>query len=160
HWRGTGTSVKLSKLMPVRLTPEERLLRLCLRSPSAQRDAELGALLAQVSPELLVERAREHGVTAKLGAALGALDYVPETLVQVVAESKQLWAGRALDSARQLLKAVEALKAQKIPVLAFKGPLLAQQVYGAPGEREFLDLDLLVHPSDVDRAVEALKPLG
>lgn len=47
-----------------------------------------------------------------------------------------------------------------IQFLALKGPVLAQQLYGHPGMRQFGDLDLLVRPRDVARARLVLIKLG
>jgi hypothetical protein len=47
-----------------------------------------------------------------------------------------------------------------VKLLVFKGPLLSQQLYGDPHLRDFSDLDLLVAPEDVDRAIAILAALG
>ena len=46
------------------------------------------------------------------------------------------------------------------PALAFKGPVLAQRLYGDVAAREYCDLDLLVRPADVWPAILALRKLG
>ena len=44
------------------------------------------------------------------------------------------------------------LEAEGIPVLVYKGPAVALEAYGDLALREFEDLDLLIHPEDVERA--------
>src|SRR6266576_6247419 len=47
-----------------------------------------------------------------------------------------------------------------LPLLAFKGPVLSQQLYGDPGLRSFSDLDVIVAPRDADAAEALLRGLG
>jgi hypothetical protein len=53
-----------------------------------------------------------------------------------------------------------ALAEADVPVVAFKGPALSQQVYGDAGLRIFCDLDLLVPAARVGRAREVLLGAG
>jgi hypothetical protein len=52
------------------------------------------------------------------------------------------------------------LKEKGVPVIAFKGPLLARAAYGDLGLREFIDLDILVRPSDLRISRELLFSQG
>lgn len=56
----------------------------------------------------------------------------------------------------RLLEIVRFLNENDIPVLPFKGPVLAIQAYGDPALRQYGDLDILVRPADFKRAVELL----
>lgn len=47
-----------------------------------------------------------------------------------------------------------------IPLLAWKGPTLALQLWGDLGHRQFRDLDLLVHPQGIGPAVALLEGRG
>jgi hypothetical protein len=49
---------------------------------------------------------------------------------------------------------------QQFPVLPFKGPILAQSLYGDPGLRSFSDLDLLISSADFKGAKQALAEIG
>jgi Uncharacterised nucleotidyltransferase len=49
---------------------------------------------------------------------------------------------------------------QQFPVLPFKGPMLAQSLYGDPGLRSFSDLDLLISSTDFGQAKQALAEIG
>ena len=62
---------------------------------------------------------------------------------------------------RAILRDVMArLDTENIPHLVLKGPVLAYGVYGDPATRTMADLDLLVRPSDLDRALAALQRDG
>jgi len=61
---------------------------------------------------------------------------------------------------RSLVRAVEALEARAVPVLAFKGVILSRTLHGRVGVRDSEDTDLLVAPGDLPRAGEALASLG
>jgi hypothetical protein len=56
---------------------------------------------------------------------------------------------------------LEALKKANIPVIVLKGWALIQTIYGGNhGHRIYEDIDILVHPQDVDAAEVTLKKLG
>ncbi|RMF74109.1 MAG: hypothetical protein D6738_07150, partial [Acidobacteria bacterium] len=57
-------------------------------------------------------------------------------------------------------RALEALERAGIAAVAIKGTVLAHLVYDDPAERSLRDVDLLVAPADVDRALEVLAGVG
>lgn len=57
-----------------------------------------------------------------------------------------------LDRTRELLRILDLFNAHSIPALPYKGPALAQMLYGNIALREFEDLDVLVRFEDVLRA--------
>lgn len=61
---------------------------------------------------------------------------------------------------QQLIKAHQALTDAGIRALAFKGPVLAQQVYGDFTMRGAGDIDLLVSPDDLEAAYATLEAAG
>ena len=67
---------------------------------------------------------------------------------------------RSLLQFGELLRVQAHLRAEGIPMLFFKGQMLAQQAYGNLGLRSCFDLDLFVHQSDVLRVKAALAGLG
>lgn len=60
----------------------------------------------------------------------------------------------------QLASVIDALAAEGIGALPFKGPVLALQAYGDPAMREYLDLDILVRREHVSRTLSILGDLG
>ena len=69
-------------------------------------------------------------------------------------------ARRSLHLSAELVALLRSFAAADLPVMPLKGPVLAQQVYGAVSLRDFDDLDLLVNPRDVSRAREVLRSRG
>jgi hypothetical protein len=55
---------------------------------------------------------------------------------------------------------LDAFEHARLPVIPLKGPVLAEALYRDPAGRPLTDLDLLVPPAEVDRAVELLTRLG
>lgn len=60
----------------------------------------------------------------------------------------------------QLRGVLAAFERADVPVIPLKGPLLAERLYPDPALRPFTDLDLLIAPSDLSRALELLSTLG
>lgn len=60
----------------------------------------------------------------------------------------------------QLSGVLSVFEREGVPVLTLKGPALGEMLYRDPGLRPFTDLDLLVRPADVPRAVSLLSALG
>lgn len=67
---------------------------------------------------------------------------------------------RAMRFSAELAEILRHFNSRGIPTIAQKGPALAHLLYGDSAMREFGDLDLLVRPADVPRAVGALTELG
>lgn len=61
---------------------------------------------------------------------------------------------------RELLRVLGLFDAQGIPALPYKGPALAQILYGDIALREFEDLDILVRATDLRRAKAVLEAEG
>ena len=67
---------------------------------------------------------------------------------------------RNLLHARELFRLLDLFGLAGIEVLPFKGPALAWSLYETPGLRFMSDLDLLVPPGDVSRAIGLLTSNG
>lgn len=63
---------------------------------------------------------------------------------------------RSMQLTSQLVQILDRLKGHGIRALAFKGPVLAQQLYDQPFGREFEDLDILVPTEAVDQVIALL----
>jgi hypothetical protein len=82
---------------------------------------------------------------------------------QTLAWMKETFAGSlrcAFRLGAELVRAVAQLEGAGIAVAAFKGPAVAWTLYESPAMRQMSDLDLLVRPGDVGRAVEVLREGG
>jgi hypothetical protein len=60
----------------------------------------------------------------------------------------------------ELLRLLGVFRQNGIPVATFKGPLLAELVYGDLSLREFVDLDVIVHQADLRKAEDILNACG
>lgn len=69
-------------------------------------------------------------------------------------------AHRALWLTLELLNIHRHLQARGLEVLPYKGPVLAEALYGNVALRQFSDLDLLVRPDDLPGIKSALAELG
>lgn len=107
-------------------------------------------------PGLLGASAEQHGVLPLLARAMSEAGIACDA---VRARAREI-AFRNLALAAELVKLTSSLRERGINVLAYKGPVLAQQLYGDATLRQFRDLDLLIAPGDVLRTAEALRRLG
>jgi putative nucleotidyltransferase-like protein len=125
----------------------------------AGRVAELAA--RDLDWELLARIATWHAVAPILHRALsGCPELVPEAILADLRQHFRTNAMRNTYLASELVRLTSALREKGVPVIAFKGPLLAQAAYGDLGLREFIDLDILVPPSDLGRSRELLFSQG
>lgn len=101
--------------------------------------------------DALLSLAAVHEVLPLIAKNL--LVYSPNSLPPaVMGELKQRAhhiAHRNLRLTRELIRLKQTGEAEGLPALAFKGPVLAQAVYGDLALRQFGDLDLLIRPQDV-----------
>lgn len=67
---------------------------------------------------------------------------------------------RTESMAAELARIVDAFRAANLPLLALKGLVASQQLYGHPGLRVFGDLDLLVDPRQLAPSEALLTRLG
>ncbi len=106
----------------------------------------------------VIELAEHHGVIPQIYRSLSDLGDV--------ACSDSLWqshetnARKALWLTRELLRILGKLNSCGIVALPYKGPVLAQLLYGNVTLRQFSDLDLLIQSSDLPRIKSALAELG
>jgi Uncharacterised nucleotidyltransferase len=84
---------------------------------------------------------------------------IPQTIADEVRGRYENNARRNLLFVAELFRVLDCLEAHGIEGMPYKGPVLAEMVYGDVAQREFSDLDVLIAPNDVGRAKEALKAL-
>jgi hypothetical protein len=111
---------------------------------------------------LVLDLAQRHGLMPLLFRHLSS--WAPSLVPKEV--FVQLWAihaghvRRNLAMARELSEILRLLEANGIPALAYKGPALADFVYGDVALREFGDLDILIRSSDMSAARTLLEAAG
>ncbi|MDP9171911.1 MAG: nucleotidyltransferase family protein [Acidobacteriota bacterium] len=69
-------------------------------------------------------------------------------------------AGRNLALTGELLRILALFEAEGIEAVPFKGPALAEQLFGSVGMRQFCDIDILVKPDAVIHARQVLTRRG
>lgn len=109
----------------------------------------------------LLNAAEYHGVTPLLYQAVRRFHgAVPAAMIDALQQRYEHNARRNLKFTAELIHVLDCLEAHGITAIPFKGPMLAESIYGDVTLREFSDLDILVRPADVMRAKDALRDLG
>lgn len=102
---------------------------------------------------------RRHRLALVLAPAAAALAWPPAAVEALRQEARsQQRAALALIAAT--LEVISALEAAGLRALLLKGPALALQTTGQPWSRGGGDIDVLVAPADLPRAVAVLEGLG
>lgn len=149
-----------SQLAPVPLRPEDAWLLAAVRevllaseqSPPSLPNIDWSYLLKQSSLHALVPCVAEY-----------CEKYADKVPVPVMAQLRQELANvRAYNFflLQELARICALLQSANIRVLAWKGPVLAVAAYSDPSLRQCADLDLLVSPADLSKAVEVLTQNG
>ncbi len=76
---------------------------------------------------------------------------VPPAVMTHLRNEFLLNSSRNMKLTRELLFIIDNFDAKGIPIMPFKGPVLAEQVYGDIALRSFVDLDLLVPEHEYTR---------
>ena len=111
--------------------------------------------------EELVRLARHHGVFPQLSIAVSRNGtQVPHEIKSKILHEDQSNTRHSLWLTREMFRILDQLKARNVDALPYKGPVLAQQLYGSVAARQFNDIDILIRARDVPVAVAALHELG
>jgi len=140
------------------------LLLSCSRmSMNAERAERVGTLLRnEIDWEYLLHTSISHGVVPLVYRSLTSTcpEAVPEGTMRELRDYFYANALRNLLFTRELLKILSYFNAHRVPAVPFKGPSLAESVYGDVSLRQFCDLDILVPRQHVVRAKEILISQG
>lgn len=112
--------------------------------------------------DYLLRAAAENSVVPLLALHLpviGGEIFSAEQLQQLKGAARAVGI-RALQLSAELIRVTEALRAEKILALPYKGPVIAVQAYGDLALREFEDLDIIVPQEMIARANEVLRGLN
>jgi len=118
----------------------------CLRSP--------------LNWDRVLHLATHHRVLPAVHEALHGRSDAPASIRSAVDSRFSSHSRRVLRFSALLAGVLRQFKDHSIEVLPYKGPVLAQQLYGNPAMRDFGDLDFLVRTEDVSQAKSALQELG
>jgi hypothetical protein len=144
-------------------SPELDLLLCCARRTAGAGTAARmdGLLRAGFDGPALLRGAERHRLVPLLHRHLRP--HASHLSTDLAAELKARAASAAAEGLRkaaELHRLLAWLRDAGVTALAYKGPALAVEAYGDVGLRTLSDLDLLVAPADVPRALEVLAERG
>lgn len=138
---------------------EFEVLKICARTelgpPAIERVQSL--LNKDMSWSLFVQLSQYHAVTPLLYQSLKIVgtDYVPAQILNQLHRTYHATAAHNLLLLKELDRVVRFLEGHDIPLIAFKGPILAKVAYRNLGFRPCSDIDILV-PTERFSQVEQL----
>lgn len=147
-----------------KLTPEEELLLCCARTrlepQTAARVSEL--LEGGVDWNRLIVLARRHFATQLLYWHLSerVKKVAPMVFTQELERNFRANVDRNFYLANELLRLLPLFETDGIPVIPFKGPVFAVNVYKNIALRTYGDLDILIRKQDIARATKLLSSAG
>jgi putative nucleotidyltransferase-like protein len=154
-----------SRAAKVFARPETELIACCARKDLDSRSlTRIQQLLqqGQLDWSVALRRAHWHGLLPFVYTHLSAA--APDAMPPLVhAELKKMSLGNArrnLTLTAELLKLLREFSSAGIPVISFKGPLIAQSLYENLALRQFVDLDLLIRREDILKARKVLLDRG
>jgi Uncharacterised nucleotidyltransferase len=144
--------------------PEKQLLVCCART---QITPEIAAAIHKILAgpldwDYLLWEAEENSITPLLERHLSAFasGATPPAVRDQLKKTCRANTLRCLYLAAELFNILRLFQAQNIPVIPYKGPVLAAQAYGDVALREFEDLDIILRQRDIPRAHEIIVSLG
>jgi hypothetical protein len=149
------------------LEPLRREIKILLTGARGRLDAaarsELRSLIAAgIDWTYLTQQALDHAVANRLFTNLLSLEdaAVPEEIAVAATHFLDEERRSSLVYVGELFAIIDALAAQGIAAIPFKGPLLAALLYGDVAARSFRDLDFLLRVNSVPAAFAVLGELG
>ncbi|MEA5502413.1 nucleotidyltransferase family protein [Halotia wernerae UHCC 0503] len=153
-------SEKTIHSQPTNISPEIELLLCCARTRVNEKDSENIKKLIQenINWKYLIEIAQWHRVLPLLFLNLNKTcsQVVPTDVLNYLRQSYYSNTQRNLFKASKLVNILKIFEENEIPVIPFKGPVLAAAIYGDISCRAFGDLDLLVRRQDFLKTKEIL----
>jgi Uncharacterised nucleotidyltransferase len=145
-------------------TRAEHELLLCIarRDSDDRRHGDLRRLLsAPLDWTYLISTARTHGLIPLLYRHLATVvnDVPPAHFAAVKQESIENCQS-VLTLMGRLTEVLQLFNQRDLPVLVFKGPILAEVAYGENSLRQAGDVDVLIEVENFQRAKELLESLG
>ena len=145
-------------------SPEVELLLCCTRPSLTDKVSERIRSIVQdgLNWEDVILRSLDQRLLPSLVSGLKATcpELVPPAVMGQLEKELRENLRRTLFLTAELTLLLTAFGRDGIPVISYKGPLLALSLYGHLARRQFKDLDLLVPKEDIGRAQETLRSLG
>jgi len=83
-------------------------------------------------------------------------NFIPESYLSQLESNYKNTAVRNMFLTDELLSILNEYSTNNIKAIPIKGPLIAEQIYENLTVREFIDIDILVYPKDVEKAKDIL----
>jgi hypothetical protein len=151
-------------LLARELRPEARLVLCCARTKVGPDLVEQIRRLAalRLDWEYLCGAADKHRLTQLLFRNLSAIcpESIPADIMARLRHQFHANAGSNLRLGRALIDLVQTIRAEAIPVIAFKGGMLANCTYGKLALRQYYDVDLFIRQQDVEQSDQVLVGQG
>jgi hypothetical protein len=137
------------------MTPEQTLLLRCATPyPNQEQIEQIRQLLHSPLywPEITAQ-ANKHGISQLLFHTVQQIDRtaVPEAVQAKLQRRFDRAIRHNLLLTGELLRLIHLLAEAGITAVPFKGPVLAEELYGSLALRVFVDLDILIHMVDRDK---------
>jgi hypothetical protein len=149
---------------PTTLRPEARLVLACARTHlDNEQKAAIAALAARgLDWNAAIDLAEAHSVMPLLYTSLrlAAADSVP---ADAMGRLQSLFYSNSLRNFAlrdELIRTLRELQSRGVQAVPYKGPVLAENVYGDLSLRKFGDLDILARREQIPEAAQALRALG
>jgi hypothetical protein len=144
--------------------PEKQLLVCCARTKITPEIATVirKILAGSLDWDYLLSEAEENSITPLLDRHLSAVapGVAPPAVQEQLKKTCRANTVRCLYLTAELINILRLFHSQSIPVIPYKGPVLAAQAYGDIALREFEDLDIILRQSDIPKAHDIIVSLG
>lgn len=143
-----------TKNIDITICPEMQLLLHCASTKiDAGKTEQIKSLIQQADLDWqeITSSAWKHGLMPLLYSNLNAIapDTVPKDILNQLRNIFYTNAQRSLILTGELVQLLRLLQENGIAAIPYKGPVLANLLYGNIGLRQFCDLDILVQQQDV-----------
>lgn len=133
----------------------------CAANPTEQPDGIRAVFGKPIQWKALFALAEQHGLQPLLYHTLSKIeDRVPAAEMCSLQQIYQTNLLKSLFLSRELIRIVDHLRSAALDVLPYKGPALAEAVYGDIALRPAGDIDLFIRPSELPRIRGAVRELG
>ncbi|KOP22756.1 hypothetical protein AMR41_30275 [Hapalosiphon sp. MRB220] len=143
-----------TEILGVNVSPEMQLLLCCASTQiDAAKTEQIKSLIQQADLDWqkITSSAWKHGLMPLLYTNLNAIapDTIPKDVLNQLRNLFYTNAQRSLMLTGELVQLLRLLQENGISAVPYKGPVLANLLYGNIGLRQFCDLDILVQQQDV-----------
>jgi Uncharacterised nucleotidyltransferase len=158
--RAKNNQVTFSKAR--NFSKEFRVMLACCREGDVAREEEPKSFEGPLDWERVLALADFHGVRPQLHRALNTKQVLvaPPAIRAELDQKFKENARKSLRLTAELFGVLDCLHSAGVLAVPFKGPVLAEALYGDLALREYSDIDVLVRAEDVSKSRDALREIG